>query len=416
MSFKKLSIEFTLAWRNVWKNKRRTVLTLLTIMVGCAMVIFMKAMIRGAFGQMIEDAASVNNGHIQIHEKGYWDNMGIDYAFKPSAAMIAKLTSDASMQAYTRRVIAAGLISSENDTESAIIQGVDPVQEQKVTSLQKYMLRGGRYLKPDDRENIIMGETLAKNLGVKVGDSLSLLSQGFDGSVAAANLTLVGMFRSGNPEYDGYLIVMSIEQAKDTFTMMDYITSIVIRLRDGTQMEAVRSDLRRSVGSKDIEIMGWDDLMPDMVQLINMKQIQNYIFEFILFMIVAFGVMNTIQMSVYERIREFGIMLAIGTRPEQIRRMVQIESFYIAVLGVILGIALGVALCVYFSIHPIDYSRFSGQIGNTFGVSVNTMPAKLELSNILSTSIILLIVAVLFTIAPARRASMLKPIEAIRKL
>jgi putative ABC transport system permease protein len=178
----------------------------------------------------------------------------------------------------------------------------------------------------------------------------------------------------------------------------------------------VRSDLRRSVGSKDIEIMGWDDLMPDMVQLINMKQIQNYIFEFILFMIVAFGVMNTIQMSVYERIREFGIMLAIGTRPEQIRRMVQIESFYIAVLGVILGIALGVALCVYFSIHPIDYSRFSGQIGNTFGVSVNTMPAKLELSNILSTSIILLIVAVLFTIAPARRASMLKPIEAIRKL
>jgi ABC-type lipoprotein release transport system permease subunit len=330
--------------------------------------------------------------------------------------MIAKLTSDASIQAYTRRVIAAGLISSENDTESAIIQGVDPVQKQKVTSLQKYVLSGGRYLKPDDRENIIMGETLAKNLGVKVGDSVSLLSQGFDGSVAAANLTVVGMFRSGNPEYDGYLIAMSIEQAEDTFTMMDYITSIVIRLRDGTQMEAVRSGLRRSVGSKDLEIMGWDDLMPDMVQLINMKQIQNYIFEFILFMIVAFGVMNTIQMSVYERIREFGIMLAIGTRPEKIRRMVQIESFYIAVLGVILGIALGAALCVYFSIHPIDYSRFSGQIGSTFGVSVNTMPAKLELSNILSTSIILLIVAVLFTIAPARRASMLKPIEAIRKL
>jgi len=416
MSYKKLYIEFILAWRNVWKNKRRTVLTLLTIMVGCAMVIFMKALIRGTFSHMIEDAASVNNGHIQIHEKGYWDNMGIDYAFKPTPTMIAKLASDESIQAYAQRVIAAGLASSESDTESAMIQGVDPVQEQNVTSLQKYVLKGGRYLKPDDREKIIIGETLAKNLGVKVGDSVSLLSQGFDGSVAAANLAVVGLFRSGNVEYDGYLIVMPIEQAKETFTMMNYITAIVIRLKDGAMMESVRSDLRRSIGSRNIEIMGWDDLMPDMVQLINIKQIQNYIFEFILFMIVAFGVMNTIQMSVYERIREFGIMLAIGTRPEQIRRMVQIESFYIAVLGVILGIALGAALSMYFSIHPIDYSRFSGQIGSTFGMSVNTVPAKLEISNILWTSIILLIVAVLFTIAPARRASMLKPIEAIRKL
>jgi ABC-type lipoprotein release transport system permease subunit len=209
---------------------------------------------------------------------------------------------------------------------------------------------------------------------------------------------------------------MPLAQAIETFTMMDFINSIVIRLKDGTQMERVREDLRHSTGSKDLEIMGWEDLMPDMVQLINIKQIQNSIFQFILYMIVAFGVMNTIQMSVYERIREFGIMLAIGTRPEQIRRIVLVESFFIAIFGIILGIALGGALSVYFNIHPIDYSRFSNQVSSTFGMNVTTVPAKLELSNILSTSIIMLIVALLFTIAPARRASMLKPIEAIRKL
>jgi putative ABC transport system permease protein len=416
MTSRKSSIEITLAWRNVWKNRRRTILTLLTIMVGCAMVIFMKALVRGAWGQMIEDASSINNGHVQVHEKGFWDNMGIDYAFKPSASLIAKLKSDVSVQAFSRRVIAGGLISSDSGTEGTVIQAVDPLEEQKVTALQKYILSGGRYLNPGDRMDIIMGETMAKNLEVKVGDTVSMLSQGFDGSVAAANLTIVGLFRSGNPEYDANLIVMPLAQAMDTFTMMDYINSIVIKLKDGTHMERVREELRRSIGSKDLEIMGWDDLMPDMVQFINIKQVQNYIFEFILFMIVAFGVMNTIQMSVYERIREFGIMLAIGTRPEQIRRMVQIESFFIAILGVMLGIMLGAALSIYFNINPIDYSRFSNQVGSTFGMSVTTVPAKLELSNILSTSIIMLIVAVLFTIAPARRASMLKPIEAIRKL
>jgi putative ABC transport system permease protein len=416
MKLKIPRIEITLGWRNVWKNRRRTILTLLTIMVGCAMIIFMKALIKGAWGQMIEDAASVNNGHVQIHEKGYWDNMGIDYAFKPSPAMIEKLNSDVSIQAYCMRVITACLISSGSDTEGAVIQAVDPAKEQKVTVLHKYILSGGRYLKPEDRTDIIMGETMAKNLEVKVGDTVSMLSQGFDGSVAAANLTIVGLFKSDNPEYDANLIVMPLAQAIETFTMMDFINSIVIRLKDGTQMERVREDLRHSTGSKDLEIMGWEDLMPDMVQLINIKQIQNSIFQFILYMIVAFGVMNTIQMSVYERIREFGIMLAIGTRPEQIRRIVQIESLFIAIFGIILGIALGGALSVYFNIHPIDYSRFSNQVSSTFGMSITSVPAKLELSNILSTSIIMLIVALLFTIAPARRASMLKPIEAIRKL
>lgn len=409
------SIVLLLAWRNVWKNKRRTVLTLLTIMMGCAMIIFMKAMQKGAWGSIIENAVSTNNGHIQIHETGFWENLGIDYAFIPDDALLTSLKSDGRIAAFSLRVHASGLVSHGDSTEGAMIQAVNPDDERAVTDLHTFILEGGRYLSRDDRTHIVMGETLAKNLNVTVGGAVSMISQGFDGSIAAENLTVAGLFKTGNPEYDNVLIVMPLAQAMDTFTMMNYINSIVIRLKDGTEMDGVREDLRRRFGSSRLEIMGWEELMPDMVEFINMKQVGTYIFQFIMMMLAAFGVLNTIQMSVYERIRELGIMLAIGTRPEQVRRMVLAESLFIAILGVALGAALGSGLSLYFCYNPIDYSGFSRQMG-AYGITLAQVSARLATWNVMSTSIIMLVLSVTFTIAPARRASRLNAIQAIRKL
>ncbi|HOD16035.1 MAG TPA: ABC transporter permease [Spirochaetota bacterium] len=408
-------VEITLGWRNVWKNRRRTVLTLLTIMVGCAMIIFMKSVQKGAFGKMVEDAVAANTGHIQVHEKGYRENTSIDYALLPDNRLEEALRSAETIASYSMRVNAAGFVASGNTTEGAAIQAVDPERERTVTDLHTHVLPGGRYLRKEDSKSIVMGEVLAGNLGVKVGDTISMISQGFDGSVAAASLTVVGLFRTRNPEYDNNLVIMPLAQAMETFTMMGYVNSVAIRLKDGMTMEETRDLLRRSLGTEKLEIMGWDELMPDMVQFIDMKHFGTYIFEFILFTIVAFGVMNTIQMSVYERVREFGIMMAIGTRPEKIRRMVAAESFMIALMGVLLGSMLGSALALYFTCHPLDYSSLAGQM-KVWGVSITTFPARLEASNILNTSGIMLAVCILFTIIPARYASRLRPIEAIRKL
>ncbi|MBN2159053.1 MAG: ABC transporter permease [Spirochaetes bacterium] len=409
------SIVLLLAWRNVWKNKRRTVLTLLTIMMGCAMIIFMKALQKGAWGSIIENAVSTNNGHIQIHETGFWENLGIDYAFIPDGALLSSLNSDSRIAAFSRRVYAAALVSHRDNTEGAMIEAVDPDNERSVTDLHTFILEGGRYLSRDDRTHIVIGETLAKNLNVTVGGTVSMISQGFDGSIAAENLTVAGLFRTGNPEYDNVLIVMPLTQAMDTFTMMNYINSIVVRLKDATDMDDVREDLRRRFGSARLEIMGWEELMPDMVEFINMKQVGTYIFQFIMMMLSAFGVLNTIQMSVYERIRELGIMLAIGTRPEQIRRMVLSESLLIAILGVVLGAALGSALSIYFFYNPIDYSSFSKQM-SAYGITLAQVSARLAPGNVVSTSIIMLVLSIAFTIGPARRASRLNAIQAIRKL
>jgi putative ABC transport system permease protein len=404
-----------LAWRNVWRNKRRTILTLLTIVVGCTMIIFMNALAKGGHDQMIEDAVGLNTGHIQIHEKGFWENQTIDYAIKVTPEILRAIKSNPQISGYSFRVITGGLLSYKENTAGAVIQGIDPDLEMAVSNLHTKILPGGRFLKSADKTEIVMGETLAKNIGASVGSSISMISQGFDGSIAAERLTIVGLFRTGNPEYDRILLIMPLAQAKETFTMMDYIHSVTIRLIDSQYMDEVKSTIQAITSPDRVEVMGWDELMPELVQFIVMDDVGAYIFDFILFMVVAFGILNTIQMSVFERTREFGVMLSIGTRPGQVVKMVLMESVFISLLGIVLGVALGYAISYYFKVNPIDYSSYAKEIA-VWGVNTSIFPADTTLLNIAATSLLTFVLSFLFSIFPARRASRLKPVEAIRHL
>lgn len=404
-----------LAWRNVWRNMRRTILTLLTIVVGCAMIIFMNALAKGGHDQMIEDAVGLNTGHIQIHEKGFWENQTIDYAIKVTPEILRAIKSNPQISGYSIRVITGGLLSYMENTAGAVVQGIDPELEMSVSNLHTKILLGGRFLNSADRTEIVMGEILAKNIGASVGNSISMISQGFDGSIAAEKLTIVGLFRTGNPEYDRTLLVIPLTQARETFSMMDYVHTITIRLVDSQYMEEVKNALSSVVPPDRVEVMGWDELMPELVQFIVMDDVGAYIFDFILFMVVAFGILNTIQMSVFERIREFGVMLSIGTRPGQVVRMVLMESVFISLLGIALGVALGYAASYYFKINPIDYSSYAQEMA-VWGVNTAVFPADTTLLNIAVTSLLTFVLSFLFSIFPARRASRLKPVEAIRHL
>ncbi|MDM8551295.1 ABC transporter permease [Desulfobacterales bacterium HSG2] len=411
------NITSKLAWRNVWRNKRRTLLTLLTIMVGCAMIIFMNAIGKGGHDQMIEDAVALNAGHIQIHEKGFWENQTLDYAFEPSSELLDRLGNDSRIAAFAERVMTGGLLSFGDNTRGMLIQGVDPEHEKQVSNLHTKIMPGGRFLTPEDTTHAVIGETLAKNTGVRIGDQIAMISQGFDGSIAAERFTVVGRFRSGTPDYDRELILIPLTQAKETFTMMGFIHSIAIRLDDASYLPQVRESLL-SLTSRDetqLEVMGWDELMPELVQFIVMDDISAYIFIFILFMIVAFGVLNTIQMSVFERTREFGVMLSIGTLPGQITSMILLESVIISIIGIIFGIILGYGISLYFQINPMDYSSYAKEMA-VWGVATTIFPAKTTSLNIIVTSILTFVLAVLFSVFPARRAAKLNPVEAIRKL
>lgn len=411
---KSQNITSMLAWRNVWRNKRRTLLTLLTIIVGCAMIIITNSVATGGHEQMIEDAVALNAGHIQIHEKGFWDNMTIDYAFKPSPELMVLLGKDPHIEGYAERVVAGGLLSFKDNTRGMVIQGIDPEREQQVCNLHEKILPGGRFLVAEDSTHAVIGKTLAKNSDTAAGDEIVMISQGFDGSIAAEKFTIVGIFESGNPEYDRELILIPISLAKETFSMMGFIHSMVIRVDKSSNLSKVKENII-NLGETKLEVMGWDELMPEIVQFIVMDDMGAYIFDFILFMVVAFGILNTIQMSVFERTREFGVMLSIGTLPRQITSMILLETVIISFLGILIGVALGYGISLYFQIHPLDYSSYSEEMA-VWGISTMIFPAKTTLLNVGVTSLLTFMLGVLFSIFPARRAAKLNPIEAIRTL
>jgi putative ABC transport system permease protein len=415
MIMKNLEIIIKLAWRNVWRNKRRTVLTLLTIIVGSGIILFQNAIAKGGHDQMIEDAVATNAGHIQIHEKGYWDNRTIDYAFQPDAKLFDALKNDKRISGFSQRIHADGLLSYKDSTAGVMIQGVDPDSEKSISNLHTKILKGGRYLAPADKNNIVMGMTLAKNLEANVGSTITMISQGFDGSIAAERLTIVGLFKSGNPEYDQGLILMPLNLAKETFGMMGYIHSIAVRLKSSSDTDSIKEYIKKYVDTKSTEILGWDGLMPEMVQFIVMDNVNAYIFDFILFMIVAFGILNTIHMSIFERTREFGVMLSIGTTPRQVIGIVLSESLFVTILGIIGGMGLGYAVCYYFYINPIDFSTYSNEMA-VLSINMLIMPADATFLNGMVTTLITLLSCVLFSIFPARKAAKLNPIDAIRHL
>ena len=414
---KNLAIITKLAWRNVWRNKRRTILTLLTILIGCQMIIVLNAFHRGSHDQMIEDAVSENTGHIQIHEKDYWDMRTIDYAFQPKEELIKALSEDSRIDGFSKRIIADCLVSHKDISSGAMIQGIDPDAEKNVSSLHNSILRGGRYITADDKLNILIGETLAKNIEAEVGNKITMISQGFDGSIAAERLKIIGLLKTGNPEYDQSLILMPITQAAQTFSMMGFIHSIAVRLKTSADTENVIEHVNKFIDLKTYEVLGWEELIPELVQFIRMDDISGYIFSFILFMVVAFGVLNTIQMTVFERTRELGVILAIGTRPSHVVSMIIIESFIISVLGAIGGLILGIGISTYFHYFPYDFSDIAEEM-SMWGMSqTNTkLPAYVSLINVTLTGVITLILALFFSVFPAYRASRLKPIDAIRHL
>jgi ABC-type lipoprotein release transport system permease subunit len=407
-----------LAWRNIWRNRRRTLLTLLTTVAGCGMIIFNNALFNGGTGAMVEDAVALNAGHVQICEKGFHENRTTDFAFVPSRELLSLLDGmkkRGTISGHTPRIEASAMVSSGEATEGAVVQGVDVASAQGVISLHTKLLPGGRQLAPGDRDAILLGEVLAKNLGVTPGSSVNIISQGFDGSIAAARLEVKGLFKTGNPAFDQALAIIPQETADETFAMMGNVNALVVRLAPGTDAAAVAAALRGTAGAANIEVITWEKLIPEIVQFVVLDNIAGYIFSFILFVVVAFTVLNTIQMSVFERTKEFGVLLSIGTSPGRVFSIIMLESVFITLIGIALGVVLGLGVSAIVERHPFDYSRFAAEFA-VWGVYTTVYPAKATALNVAVTSILTFVLAVLFSIFPARRAMKLKPVEAMRHL
>jgi len=402
-----------IAWRNIKRNKWRSAITISAVSVGLAALIFLKSFVDGADMQMVENYTNLLIGHIQIHKSGFQKNIKLENSIVNSYVITSVLKNIGGISAYAPRIKDYALISSTEGSSGILLLGISPEPEQKLSDLHK-RLRKGKFLKSGLDDEIVIGTTLAENLKVDLGDKVVLMSQANDGSLAAAAYNVCGIIESGAEEIDKNLALITLKSAQELLVMGNKISEIVVKADDISTIDALSVGIKNNLDTNRFEVLTWKEVSPVTYQWLQFDQVFTDLILFIVLIVVASGILNTVLMGVMERVREFGIMLALGTKPQQISGMVTIESFLLGLIGTSIGTCIGTGLVFFFSIRGIDLSIISSALNNFYIGSV--IYPRLDLISIAFYSSVVLLVSIFISVFPAKKASRLSPIEAIRHI
>lgn len=410
-----MSMDIKMAWRNIWRNSRRSILTMAAIAFACLLLVFMLSWQFGSYDTMINSAVKIHTGHLQIQAEGYQDKRNIRMVVPDPARVADILKNIPDVDAYTFRANAFSLVSSKDRTYGILVTGIDPGKEATVSTI-KHLTRQGSYLSDDDANEALVGGLLAKNLKVIPGDELVVLGQGRDGSVAATVITVKGIFSSGQDEFDRSSIQITLKNFQDVYAMRGAVHEVVIlgKSLDAVQKikETVAAEIEKIDNNDHLAVLDWMELLPGLVEGIQMDLYSGLIFYLILVVVVAFSILNTFLMSIFERTREFGVMLAIGTTPGRLMKLLLLESTVMTLVGIIIGIIAGSLITWYFQVHGIVISGTS-DIMSQFGIPERMYP-QLSLRSIVIGPGVVLIITFMTALYPALKVRRFHPVEAMK--
>jgi ABC-type lipoprotein release transport system permease subunit len=404
-----------MAWRNIWRNPRRTILTIGAITFASLLLVFMLSFQFGSYETMINSSVKIHTGHLQIQAVEYQDKKSIRLVVTNPEKIAALVDDIPKIAAYTFRGQAFSLISSEQRTYGVVVTGIDP-QGETVVSRLKFLIRQGEFLSEADTDQALVGKLLARNLRVSIGDELSLVGQGRDGSIAATVVKVKGIFSSGIDELDRASIHIPLKTFQEIYSMQDAVHEVVLiadSLQDLDKIKhTIKSDLASLNLKKPLIVLDWNELMPGLRQSIEMDLISGLIFYLLLLLVVAFSILNTFLMAIFERTREFGVMMAIGTTPGRLTKILLIESMAMTFVGVVVGILTGSLITIYFQSHGIDFSGAS-ELLSQFGITGRMYP-KLSLLSAVSGPLAVLVITFFTALYPALKVRRMHPVEAMR--
>jgi len=406
------NISLRMAWRNLWRHKRRTWLTVGAMIFSNLLLVFLISLQFGSYRLMIDNTLKSYTGHMQIQHHAYNENPKI----RNSIDAIIPLANDIRQQLNSNRVAARGvafaMASSEQRSYGLQIIGVEPQFEPYVSTLPG-LINKGRYFTDINAREIIVGSVLARNLQVDIGDELTLLGSGRDGSFAADIVIVAGIFDSGNTDIDRSMAQLPLGYFQSLFGMGDHGHNIVVNAEDLTRVSSLQKQVINIVSArKGLAVLDWNQLQPGLQQAIQADMASAWFMYIVLIILVAFSVLNTQLMSVLERTREFGTMMALGLRPSRLGALVFTETFLMSSLGLALGTTLGAALAWYLSIVGFSYPGMEEMAGR-FNLPDRIYPSLSLLSVFLGPGIVFLF-SLLASIYPALRLFLLQPVNAMR--
>ena len=407
-------MDYKMAWRNIWRNPRRTILTVSAIAFASLLLIIMLSFQFGSYETMINSSVKIHSGHIQVQAKGYEKKKRMNLVVTDPASVGVVLDMIPGIDAYTFRGNAFSLLSTGERTYASVVIGVDPVKEAGVSTL-KDLIRHGNYLSEGDINTALIGEILANRLKVGPGDELTILGQGRYGSIAATIVMIKGIFRSGQDEIDNSFIYIPMSHFQRVYTMRGAVHEVVVNIKSLRDLPAIKNavqvGIQRTSQRYPLAVLDWKQLLPGLHQGIQIDLVSGIIFYFILIVVVAFSILNTFLMAIFERTREFGILMAMGITPARLTKLLLLESMNMTMVGIAAGILLGSLITGYFQIVGIDVSGAS-ELLNQYGISGRMYP-RLSLLTATCGPITVLIITFFAAIYPVIKIRRLRPVEAM---
>ncbi|MGP8214507.1 MAG: ABC transporter permease [Bacteroidia bacterium] len=401
---------FKLAWRNMWRSRRRTLITISSIFFAVVLAIIMRVTILGMFDRMIYDTVSMWCGYVQIHHSGYWDNKSVDSTFEESPKLTAILNNEKDISAWTPHLETFALASSGERTKGMLVIGIDPAKENIVSKLSQKLI-AGKYIADSDK-SILLAEGLAEYLKLKLNDTVILLGQGYEGNMAAGKYAIKGIVRLGIPEMNKSMAWLPMACSRDFLSTGPRYTSISIMTDDRNKIEALRQQIIKQTPGSNYEIMTWQEMNPGLDQMFQLKMGQNVIMSGILYLVIAFGIFGTILMMLNERMHEFGILIAIGMRKGILSGIVVMEMVLMSLVGTIAGIAGAVPIVLYFRLRPIHMGGSWGKIADQFGFEPIIQP-NIDISNFIGQGYVVLSIAIVLSLYAINKIHKIKAIAAI---
>jgi ABC-type lipoprotein release transport system permease subunit len=412
-----------LAWRNLWRNRRRTFITMAAIAFGYAMLLFVACLMAGLRWQMVQNGTCLVMSQIQVHAPGYYPNRSLQKTLggrqgTDVSALLAAIASDHRVIAVAPRVYGYGLLSAAHRSAGVELMGVVPDLEPKITTLNKQITKG-IYLTAQAPKGVVIGDKLASTIGIGLGSEIVLLTQAADGSMGNDVYSVVGILHTGLDAVDRDLVVMPLSSLQDLLHLAPTrIHEVGIKLDHITTATAVAAALEIRLGKMlPVRVMAWPELAPELANYVQFNHGVTVVLFFIFFLVAVIGVMNTMLMAVFERTREFGMLMAVGMRPAQVIGLIMTEAVGLAVASLVLGATLGVPLLWYLQVHGLDLGGATGEVVSVAGVVVGHLwygrqdfPAYSQAAAGLAAT------ALVSALYPAWRAAKLRPTEAMRKV
>jgi ABC-type lipoprotein release transport system permease subunit len=400
-----------LAWRNIWRNKRRTAIILTAVVIGVWSMILLGSLMRGMAVGMIKNGISTLTGHIQIHHKGYRNDPAIENRISDPRVVEDVLRKVLPQDAlWSPRVRVNAVASNARHSSGVTLVGIDPASEAGISFIGTAISQG-RYLKPDEKNGILVGEALLEKFDTRPGRKLVLMSQDTHREIASRAFRIVGTFRAEMEATEKQYVFVNRTASQNMLKLKDGLSEIAILLPGKPDNPDVTDALKTALPSEKFEVHTWRELLPFQMAYLKILDGFMWIWYLVVFVAMGFGIVNTTLMAVFERMREFGLLKALGMKPWWILRGVLTESFFLLILGMIIGNLLAFICIFALARSGIDLSALAA--GAEYAGMTRVIYPAIALKDILMSNLVVLFLGILVSAYPAVKAARFTPVEAL---